>query len=596
MLRIAKRISRGLSITGPILTKELRVSSRRRLNYLVRSIYLAAMILVVGFVWLAEVDSLQHYGSAWSITRMAIAGRTIHLAIMWFQFCAGQLLAVILLSTAINEEVYGRTLGVLMSTPINSLQIVMGKLTSKLWQLLVLLATSIPLLALVRVFGGVSWEFVATGVSLTLAAMIFAAALSLYFSIGNRRSYVAMFKALFTMGLLQYGLLFMIGWIMHEGYRVRSDAIVEMLFPFCPSGMLLYETERLMRPGWSFGTGSWLFSSWSCCLITLAASAGVGGLCVRRVRRVALAQAVGVDPSPGRRKRRKPAALAGDAPGGTIRRLYGAPVAWKDMRTRRAGRGMIGLYACIVVALLVSYVAAAASDDLRSGEIHATYVVILTTLGAVATAVLAAGSITSEKEARTWPTLLGTTQSAREILLGKAIGAICRSLPVWGLLAGHLVIFQVAGYIGAVTILHVAMLAAWLIIFFTGAGLYAGVHLRRTTTAVLATLGGAAVIWFVLPAILAAGVMMASDPTDGAEVLEGLAVLHPAVQAIVTTEGVTGRRVDRLRERSEPYYWPAGPRGIGTTTRIMLASVVLYSLAGLGLAGLAGRRMRRHVF
>ena len=148
-------------LTGPILDKELRVSSRRKRNYVLRFVYLALLTM---FVVLAWVNTVRHGRSySYSASRMSEAGKSIIATIVCFQYGATQLIAVIMLSTAISDELARRTLGVLMTTPVTSFQIVMGKLFSKVWQLLILLAISLPLLAIVRVFGGVPWDYVVSG-------------------------------------------------------------------------------------------------------------------------------------------------------------------------------------------------------------------------------------------------------------------------------------------------------------------------------------------------------------------------------------------------------------------------------------------------
>ena len=132
-------VTKSLSLawlTGPIFDKELRVSSRRRRNYVLRFVYLALLTLFLVLIWLEEVKV--RGSAAYRISRMARAGQTIVVFAIWFQFCATQLIAVIMLSTSISDEIYNRTLGVLMTTPINSFQIVIGKLFSKLLQLILL--------------------------------------------------------------------------------------------------------------------------------------------------------------------------------------------------------------------------------------------------------------------------------------------------------------------------------------------------------------------------------------------------------------------------------------------------------------------------
>ena len=56
-------ISKMLSIlnparlTGPIFDKELRVASRRRRNYVLRSVYVLVLVFFLAFTWAALLQS-----------------------------------------------------------------------------------------------------------------------------------------------------------------------------------------------------------------------------------------------------------------------------------------------------------------------------------------------------------------------------------------------------------------------------------------------------------------------------------------------------------------------------------------------------------
>ena len=72
-------------------------------------------------------------------------------------FCvfAMALIGPVLTSTAINEERLHKTWHVLLMTPLTAWQIVAGKLFSRLLTALTLIGLSLPVLALVRLLGGV---------------------------------------------------------------------------------------------------------------------------------------------------------------------------------------------------------------------------------------------------------------------------------------------------------------------------------------------------------------------------------------------------------------------------------------------------------
>ena len=152
----------------------------------------AYLLFLTGFlsvIWLDATDFAVSFGTHMA-SRLALAGKQIIVFLVWFQFYVTQFVAIVMLSTAIGDEIYHRTLGVLMSTPITGFQIVMGKLSGKLLQLILLLGVSLPLLAIVRIFGGVPWNYIISSLCMTLSALIFVGLLSLFFSSFSRKTYV----------------------------------------------------------------------------------------------------------------------------------------------------------------------------------------------------------------------------------------------------------------------------------------------------------------------------------------------------------------------------------------------------------------------
>jgi ABC-type transport system involved in multi-copper enzyme maturation permease subunit len=168
-----------IRLIGPIFDKELRVSSRRRRNYLLRVAYIALLSVFILSAWYSAFGLRSSGSAAYQVSRLSRMGRIVITTVVWFQFIAAQLIAAVMLSSSISDEVRGGTLGVLMTTPISSFQIVTGKLLGKLLQLMLLLATSLPLLAIIRIFGGVPWDYVISSVCITLTAAVLVGALSL---------------------------------------------------------------------------------------------------------------------------------------------------------------------------------------------------------------------------------------------------------------------------------------------------------------------------------------------------------------------------------------------------------------------------------
>ncbi|MHC4727637.1 MAG: hypothetical protein ACYS17_10470, partial [Planctomycetota bacterium] len=81
-------------LVGPIFDKELRVSSRRKRNYFLRSGYIILLGVFVLSTWYSTVIFRSSGSAVYQISRLSQAGRRIITAIIWFQFIVTQLLAV----------------------------------------------------------------------------------------------------------------------------------------------------------------------------------------------------------------------------------------------------------------------------------------------------------------------------------------------------------------------------------------------------------------------------------------------------------------------------------------------------------------------
>ncbi len=586
-------VSKVLSLswlTGPIFGKELRVSSRRRRNYVLRFGYLALLTVFLILLWINVVD---YYGSALNRTaQMAEAGKMIITFIVWFQFCATQLVAIIMLSTSISDEIYNRTLGLLMTTPINSFQIVAGKLFSKLLQLILLLAISLPLLAVVRVFGGVPWAYLISSLCVTLTAVIFVGSVSLFFSIFSRRAYVVIILTKLTLGTL-FALLPLLVAMWMELYHPFSEK--EFLWVFYhanPYLNLAIDTEMMMSPrrgGW-MPTFYWPLH----CGIMLAGSVFIFLLSVVRVRKVALRQATGrLETFKRRRNRVKNLSenAVSEESAGRIRSVNGSPTVWKELRAPLLRGHKIAAFIVISLCLLVlfaTYAFFAHEHALDEEELHMLYVTIFMGLGMLFTIVLPATCITSEKESRSWPLLLATTLSDEQILFGKFIGVLRRCLPVWLFLFGHVILFVIVGYIHPIAIFQLAAVVTWVIVFLSCTGLYFSSRFRRSTTAVIMNFAFAAAVWALIPLLL---VLMFEAMGGSDDLIESYMDTNPFVHAIVVMDG-TVRRGDL-----HDYNWVGfHSLNVFESTCWMFFCMLSYVCIGFLFAWRAKCRIRRNVF
>ncbi|HUT29015.1 MAG TPA: ABC transporter permease subunit [Sedimentisphaerales bacterium] len=834
LIKLVLRLVSLSWLTGPIFDKELRVSSRRRRNYVLRFVYLGLLTTFLVLVWLQFVtfsgSALMH------AAQMAEAGKAIVTMIIWFQFCAIQLVAIIMLSAAISDEIYNRTLGLLMTTPINSFQIVMGKLFSRLLQLILLMAISLPLLAIVRVFGGVPWNYLAAGLCITISTVIFVGSLSLFFSIYSRRPYVVIILTFLTLGVI-FALLPLLAALWLHG-TVSEKEFFGVLRYVNPYAELALITDNMMSPRGVVRatTTAWL----NRCGITLAASVLILCLSALKVRKAALRQVVGESspavrpggktsgfnftclalsamfvfivwivefryrapgriqfsavshagriaalaavgiqflavqvitiirlagsmqkqtcrptpdappPSaiqtfldmtgsllgwmcrltlflavslpllamlrfpaglpwdyiiaalcitliaalftgtlglffatftrktymvviltasalvaalvivffrdarvapfvigstreivriprlsliltcsvllcisalvwfmaligasmPARRRNARHVHKASDSnpageeavlnqpkPAGeaAVAHVSGPPILWKELRSTSGRTFRIPNFiiaSVLLFFLFTTYFLCAKDNVLGDNETHILYAAILMGLGILFTIILPAASITSEKEARSWPLLLTTTLSDNEILFGKFVGGLRRCLPVWLLLFGHFVLFTLLGYIHPVAVLQMAILVAWVVTFLCCSGLYFSSRFRRTTTAVIVNFALAAAVWILLPLLLVMIYQIANLHRTWFDSLAQACVdANPVFQGCIVADA-TARGWHRISR----YNWCELNLDAVESTLFMLAFMLLYMLLAWIFVWRARRRLRRNVF
>jgi ABC-type transport system involved in multi-copper enzyme maturation permease subunit len=582
-------------LAGPLFEKELRVSGRRGRTYIVRSVYLLVLSGFVGMVWLSMITVGWRMSSPlYNAYEMSRAGMTIISVIMWFQFIVLPLVAVVMLSTSISDEIYQRTLGVLLTTPITSLQIVAGKLLSRTLEIALLLAVSLPMLLLTQALGGVSWDYVASGLCVTLATVILAGCLSMFFSISSRRSaLVAILKTLAAMGVLF--ILLPLLWDQY-GQAVTSQPTMEsVLFHSNPYLMMGALTMGLFAPGIPTPVPiHW----WLHCLALLGFSAVLFALSVWRVRVAAMRQLGGESggwfASARRTRVRK----------GKIHRVRGEPMIWKELHVALLRTRLFGALAWLLAFGLLAATYALFWSDLVHAYTQGLYGGFLLVFVGVCAAITAGLGIAKEREAGTWPLLLVTPLEDRAILLGKAVALLRRSLPACLILAFHFVLMAALGYVHPVAVLHMALITVGVVALVTGTGLYFSTLVRRPTAAILLNLGFVIALWAVVPIMVYSATIMLwlvisrGSPTGEPWPLFLYLATHPIYQMGVSVGGAggAGNAVKFLASLEFTWGWRQATAGPVAATLIIGAVMAAHVFLGWLVAGRAVGRLRKKAF
>jgi len=570
LLSVAGRLASLWWLTGPIFEKELRVASRRKRNYALRFFYIAALTCFVGFAWFATAGRPAGGSLLLQVSRTPMAGLYATSTIIWFQFIAAQVIASVMLSTAISDEIYRRTLGVLMTTPITAVQIVMGKLCSRMLQLVLLLAASLPLLLVVRMLGGVPWQRVFAAVAVTLTAALFVGAVSLFFSIyRNKAPNVVSATVLVCLGL--YLGLPVLNQAVNQwqGKPLVSNTLLGCLNPFVMMGSI---TAVPGRWGTTGASARWPVH----CAVMLGLSACWLGLSALGVRRAAIRQIGGF----GFRKK-----VAGrrSSAGGKVRPVVGPPIIWKALNAPLfEGHWLRGIISTTIGLglLCTAYVVCGYNLVLANKETQAGFVAAFLLLLLVMTLMASAVSVTKEKEARTWPILLTTPMDHRRIVLEKIAAGCVQAWPMWLLLVGHLIVFTIVGYIHPFTIFPVVFLAAGAAALCSSVGVCFSCCCRRTSRAsVLAMLA----FWlFVMPVFTPCVTNF---------------IVSPVTAAVLIMQVGGGRQAARTALSAMEYpLFGGGIGGLVLSMLVLCGLIVFYLLLAFAAFEIARANVRSKIF
>ncbi|MEM9915585.1 MAG: hypothetical protein AAF911_11540 [Planctomycetota bacterium] len=172
---------------NPMVVRIVEGGSRRMQHLFVRMGYLGLLVLLV-VIGLLSGGGL---GENVSLGNLAIAGSQVFRLIAYGQVLGVCLLAPLFMAGAIASEQSGKTYNILLTTPLSNLQIVLGSLAGRLFFVLALLLSGLPLFAVVLVFGGVRTGSVFMAFAVAACTAIFVGSVAVTLSVlraGGRKA------------------------------------------------------------------------------------------------------------------------------------------------------------------------------------------------------------------------------------------------------------------------------------------------------------------------------------------------------------------------------------------------------------------------
>jgi ABC-type transport system involved in multi-copper enzyme maturation permease subunit len=375
---------------NPVLTRELLVTLRSPRAFILQLLYVCALGTLVFFYWPPEAGQPGAHQ-----VNPAVARRLFDIFFLG-QFFLVALMAPTFAAGSITGEKERKTYELLLASPLRPGTILVGKLLSSLSYLVILIVSSLPLMILCYLLGG-----------LLLSEIT--------------RAYLVLILAAGTFGLLSVAC--------SSFFRRTSSALVVsylVILPLAVACVVLTRTEYVdardfvsiaVLPPWCLATWTVLGILVNGRLLRPPDVGSEGKDVVDEEEEMKYAIGVVIDRELFPDKLFAPAKRHDLMPDGTN------PVLDKELRSEIFSQGTLMLRVVIQVSMLLSIPLMAALLFLRS-DLAAYYVAYVLTFNLLVGPVFSAGSITQERERQTLSLLLTTLLRPGKIVIAKLLAAL----------------------------------------------------------------------------------------------------------------------------------------------------------------------------
>ncbi len=439
---------------NPVLTRELLTTLRSPRAFVLQMLYIAALGAIVYFAWPAESEGLRQVSPsvARGLFDIFFLGQFFLVALMAPAFAAG----------GISGEKERKTYELLLASPLSPGAILFGKLASALAYLVILIVSSLPLMILCYLLGG-----------LLLSEII--------------RAYLVLILAAGTFGLLSTAC--------SSFFRRTSSALVVSYLVILPLAVMCVVLTRTDAPSVREFVSiavlpPWCLAAWVVLAILVnrrllhppdVGSEGKDVIDEEEEMKYAIGVVIDRDLFPD--KLFAPAKRTDLMPDGAN------PVLDKELRSEIFSQGTLMLRVVIQVSMLLSIPLMAGLLFLRSDK-AGYYVAYVLTFNMLVGPVFSSGSITQERERQTMSLLLTTLLRPVGIVAAKLIAALRVSTVLTFLLTEQIVLAYVM--LGELRARLWTLMVFFLIIAVTclatsTIGLLCSALARKTATAMVMT-------------------------------------------------------------------------------------------------------------
>lgn len=394
---------------GPIFSRQLLTSPRTFRHYLIRSGYVAALILLMYTTGQAAFGWQQ----VRNVGEVARFGNLVFQIFSVVQLSLVLFFALLLASGSVAQEKDRQTLLLLLMADLKDRELVLGKLASSLLMIVVLLGASTPIFVMIYLLGGVTLGQIGWCLGLCAATGLAAGSWGSLVAFWREKTFQSL-----SIGVL--GVVLLIGVVEAVvGFSGSDSLIGRWVGMGDPFRVMMHLLSPLRGHA---GLEPVEVSAWGGVLTMVALSVVFNGITVLRLRvwnpsRFVYDSALAQGEAGAETSRRK------------TRSIWKNPVIWREIRTRAYGRkiALIKLAFLALAAFAWFYLSGIPDDsELLLGMISpAGFAFVgLSLIALLLINTQAVTALTTERDGKTLELLLMTDVSAKEFIFGKLGGIL----------------------------------------------------------------------------------------------------------------------------------------------------------------------------
>ena len=465
-------------VAGPIFEREVLTTPRRLSHYLMRSGFVAGLLILFYSIRQATVGFQDVLFAGDVASFSALTFRVFAL----LQLTLGLFFATVFSASLVTQEKDRKTLILLLMTDLRNHELALGKLLSSLLNVGVLLATSWPVFCFLKLLGGITWEQIFWSQAIAGAATLAAGSWGCLVAFWRDKTFQTL--AISVLGVVLYVIL-------THSLGVAFSTQIAKASPY-------FGLQTVLDPLRIETSGIIQVSAWPTVATLLMLSAALSMLTILKMRvwnpSREFHQSATETPATNESDESTP------APPRRHRPVWNQPVIWREMRTRAYGKRMIWIkLSYILMAVIIAAVSAISNQGKTENEL------VLGMLSGPSFAFLGIGilsllltnaqavtSLTNERDGRTLEILLVTDLRPWEFILGKIGGSLWNAKEMILLPLALVILMATTGQgpsLTAENVIYLCVAYTVLSIFAVTLGLHQGLTYENSRHAIGHSLG-----------------------------------------------------------------------------------------------------------